>query len=558
MIQHRLADLVAAAIADASTELGVVAEIPPIELDRPKVKDFGDFSTNVALALAGRIGMKPRDVAEAIAAKIAADGDPVQKVDVAGPGFINLTLSPAWLHGTLAAIIADGEAFGRAPANGQRAQVEFVSANPTGPLTIGHARNAVIGDALARLLEAAGWSVEREYYFNDTGGQMDRFASSVEARLLQALGREATVPEDGYHGDYIAEIAADILATEGPGLADLPDDERFLRIQAEGSARALAGIKATLARFGVVFDTYFSEHELEAKGEIVAAVERLRGAGFIDDLDGAVWFRATEFGDDKDRVVIRSNGRHTYFGADCAYLIDKFARGYDHLIYVWGADHHGDIARVKGAATALGFAPEAVELLIYQFVAFLRGGEPVKMSKRAGTFVSLDELIDEVGTDAARFHLLQFSSDHAMNFDIDEVARQSMDNPVYYVQYAHARIGELLRKADAVGLKPQTTALNRLTEEAELDLLRELAELPEQISLAADLRAPHRLTHYVRGVAERFHRYYASGAKIVDVADPELSGARLALASATKQIIADVLGLVGVSAPEVMERLGDE
>ena len=559
MIEDQLSELVAAGVAAAAAANGWTADDRRVELERPRRKGFGDFSTNVALALASQVGAPPREVAEAIVANLP-EAPFLEKAEVAGPGFVNLFVTDDWLYDAIREILREGPAFGRAAANGQSVQVEFVSANPTGPLTIGHARNATIGDALARVLEFAGWRVEREYYFNDTGGQMDRFCASVEARYLQAVGREAEVPEDGYHGEYIAELARDILEIEGPGLADLPEEERFTRLRAEGAARSLEGIRQTLDRFGVRFDTYLSERELEEKGEIEAAIAKLREAGYVYDEEGAVWFRATAFGDDKDRVVIRSNGRHTYFGADCAYLIDKFSRGFDHLIYVWGADHHGDIPRVKGAAEGLGFDPAAVELLIYQFVAFLRGGEPVKMSKRAGTFVSLDELIDEVGTDAARFHLLTFSNDHAMNFDIEEVKEQSLDNPVYYVQYAHARIASVLRKAEATGIERAAApdhALALLVADAESDLMRELAELPEQVAAAAGLRAPHRLTHYVRGVADRFHRFYTE-CRIIDAAEPELSQARLQLAAAAKQVIGIVLELLGVSAPEVMERLDGE
>ena len=446
-----------------------------------------------------------------------------------------------------------------APPNGRRVQVEFVSANPTGPLHIGHARNAVLGDALARLFEAAGWTVEREYYFNDAGRQMDRFAESVEARYLQTLGREADVPEEGYHGEYLVAIAEDIRAEHGDALADLPPEERRAGLLAEGSRRVLAQIEATLGRFGVRFDVYFSEAELARKGEIDAAIERLRTAGYAYEAEGAVWFRSTEFGDDKDRVVIRSTGAHTYFGADCAYLIDKFSRGFDHVVYVWGADHHGDVKRVKGAAQALGIDPDAVEIVLYQFVSFMRNGEVVKMSKRSGSIVTLDELLDEVGVDAARFTLLTSSNDTAMNFDIDLVKRLSMDNPVYYVQYGHARIASILRKAETqgVGLRPiEEAELGLLTEEAELDLLRALAEAPAQIVAAADLRAPYRLTHAAQDIAGRFHRFYAEH-RVVDERAPGLTQARLWLCAGTKQTLGNLLALLGVSAPERMERADD-
>jgi arginyl-tRNA synthetase len=384
---------------------------------------------------------------------------------------------------------------------------------------------------------------------------MDRFGASVEASYLRALGRDASFPEDGYHGAYVDDIVADIVRVHGDALADLPPDERFVRLREEGADRAMASIRATLARFGVTFDTFVSEATLEAKGEIAQALDRLREAGALYERDGATWFRSTTYGDDKDRVVVRANGTHTYFGADCAYVIDKFARGFDHLIYVWGADHHGDVVRVKGAAEALGYDPGRVELLIYQFVSFLRGGEPVKMSKRAGTFVSLDELIDEVGTDAARFHLLGFSNDHAMTFDIDEVKRTSLDNPVYYVQYGHARISSILRKAEASGvaMRPVEEAdLSRLVHDAELDLLRALAEVPATIRHAAATRGPHRLTHAAQDVAARFHRFYTECRVVSD--DAELTQARLWLSASTRQVLAILLGLVGVSAPERMQR----
>jgi arginyl-tRNA synthetase len=555
LIEETLSGLVAQALASVSGSAGRSTEdLPPVEISRPRQKEHGDFSTNAALVLASSLGRNPREVAAEVVAALP-ESPTVCGVEIAGPGFINFRVTDAWLHDTLREIAAKGAAYGHMPRNGQRVQVEFVSANPTGPLTIGHARNAAIGDALARVLDAAGWDVEREYYFNDAGGQMDRFGASVEARYLELCGREAWVPEDGYQGDYVTDIARDIRDAYGDSLADLPDRERFERLRAEGASHAMESIRSTLSRFGVTFDVFFSEAELERKGEIEQAVERLRDAGYAYEADGAVWFRSTDLGDDKDRVVVRSNGAHTYFGADCAYLIDKFSRGFDHVIYVWGADHHGDVARVKGAARALGLDPDRVETLIYQFVSFLRGGEPVKMSKRAGTFVSLDELIDEVGTDAARFHLLMFSNDHAMNFDIEEVKRQSMENPVYYVQYGHARIASILRKATAQrigGAEIETTDLSVLATEPEIDLMKALSEVPAVLAAAAEFRAPHRLTHAAQDLAAKFHRFYTECRVVSD--DAALTEARLSLCRATKQVLAELLGLLGVSAPESMER----
>ncbi|MBI3648134.1 MAG: arginine--tRNA ligase [Actinobacteria bacterium] len=554
MIEERLLALIRAAVEAVGPSLGLEPPLPEPALSIPKQKEHGDFATNVAMVLASRSGGNPREIAAALVAALP-DADFVLKAEVAGPGFVNFSVTNEWLHDVLREVVRQGEGYGRATPAGKRVQVEFVSANPTGPLHIGHARNAALGDALARLFAFTGWEVEREYYFNDAGGQMDRFGASVEARYLQLLGREAEVPEDGYHGAYIEDLAREVLLKEGPALADLPPGERFARLREEGASRVLVWIGDTLARFGVTFDAYFSEASLAAKGEIALAAERLRQAGCAYEADDALWFRSTDFGDDKDRVIVRSNGEHTYFGADCAYLIDKLSRGFDHLVYVWGADHHGNVARVKGAARALGFSPDAVEMVIYQWVAFLRNGEPVPMSKRSGTFVSLDELIDEVGTDAARFTLLLHSNDQTMNFDIEVVKQQSLENPVYYVQYGHARIASILRKAAerGVALAPIDEAdLSLLTTEAELDLLKSLAEVPEVIRAAADLRAPHRLAHAVQEIAARFHRFYTDCRVVSE--DAELTQARLWLSFATKQVIANLLGLLGVSAPESMGR----
>jgi arginyl-tRNA synthetase len=555
VIEEALAAWLRAGAAAAAPALGVEGDLPEPEILAPKQKEHGDFATNLALALAARAGRPPREVAQAIVdALIPAPF--VRKVEVAGPGFINLFVTEDWLHDVLRQIVDQGESYGRRPEHALRAQVEFVSANPNGPLTIGHARNAAIGDTIARLLEAAGWRVERECYFNDTGGQMERFGASVEARYLQLLGRAAELPEDGYHGEYVTEYARDILEEVGAGLADLPPEERLVRLRDEGIASATASIRRTLDRFGVTMDSYFSESELARSGAIEDVVRRLRDAGYAYDADGAIWFRSTAFGDDKDRPLVRSNGRHTYFAADCAYLLEKFGRGLDHLVYVWGADHHGDVVRVQGAAQALGFDPGAVEIVIYQFVSFVRGGEPVKMSKRAGEFVTLDELIDEVGSDAARFTLLLLSSDHPMGFDIEAVKRRSMDNPVYYVQYGHARIASILRKAESAGVTRRPIAdvdLDVLVQDAEMDLLRGLADVPAVIDRAVELRAPHRLAHAAQDVAGRFHRFYTECRVVSD--DDDLTQARLWLCDATRRVLANLLRLLGVSAPERMERI---
>jgi arginyl-tRNA synthetase len=556
MIEERLTALVEEALAASADELGLRREdLPEVELSTPKQKEHGDFATNVALAVARRAGRTAREVAQVLDDHLPK-APFVERVEIAGPGFLNFFVTDEWLHDALREAARLGPAFGRREPIGRAVQVEFVSANPTGPLHIGHARNAVIGDAIAAVMEAAGWTVQREYYFNDAGRQMDLFGASVEARYLQRFGRDADVPDEGYHGSYITDVAEELAAALGDALVDLPAEARHARVLHEGAERILAGIEGTLERFGVRFDRFVHERELHASGGVEQAVERLRAGGHAYDADGAVWFRSTAFGDDKDRVLIRANGAPTYFAADCAYVWDKFGRGFDHLIYVWGADHHGDVVRVKGAAEAMGFDPDAVEIVLYQFVTLFRGGELVRMSKRAGDIVTLDELLDEVGVDATRFTLLSRSSDSPIDFDIELVKRQTMDNPVYYVQYGHARIASILRHAAERGveLRPIEDAdLSLLSTEAEVELLKAIAELPARIAEAAELRAPHRLTYFAQDLASRFHRFYTECRVVTE--DEALTQARLWLSSGAQLAIGNVLALLGVSAPEAMERV---
>jgi arginyl-tRNA synthetase len=559
MIQDTLSRRLADAATAAAPDLGLdAAEIPSPELLKPRQKDHGDWSTNIALVLAPRVGRPPRAVAETVAALIPKD-DLVRRVEVAGPGFINLFLSDRWLHDLLSEILERGPDFGRKEPNGQRVQVEFVSANPTGPLHVGTARNAALGDSLANVLEAAGFGVEREYYCNDTGTQMELLGESVEARYLELFGIQAEVPEGGYQGAYVRDLAEEIKREFGDRLLEEDPATRRQILTEEARRRVLAGIMATLARFGVRFDTLRTEAELVEGGKVAEAVERLRQAGYAYDADGAVWFRSTDFGDDKDRVLIRGTGEPTYFAKDCAYLLDKAARGFDRLVYVWGADHHGDVKRVLGAAQVLGIDPSRVQIVLYQLVSLYRGGEPVRMSKRTGDIVTLDELLDEVGPDAARYTLLTRSHDSALDFDIELVKRQTMDNPVYYVQYAHARVASLLRVASEQGLalQPWSDAdFATLQQESELDLLRKLGELPEVVATAAEALAPHRLTRFAEEAAAAFHRFYTECRVITD--DVRLTQARLWLATATKYVIAATLRLIGVSAPESMERIGGD
>ncbi|HEX5950152.1 MAG TPA: arginine--tRNA ligase [Actinomycetota bacterium] len=555
MIEERLIALVRMALAASAGELGLEGDPPPVELSTPKKKEHGDFATNAALALAGRVDRPPREVADVLVGHLP-EAAFLERVEIAGPGFVNFFVTDDWLHDTLRDAVRLGPAYGRGEPLGRSVQVEFVSANPTGPLHIGTARNAVIGDAIAAVMEAAGWTVGREYYFNDAGRQMDLFGASVEARYLQRFGRDVEIPDEGYHGAYIGVLADELAVTFGDALVDLPEEERHDRILHEGAQRILAQIERTLQRFGVRFDRFVHERELHESGEVQQAVARLRAGGHVYDADGAVWFRSTDFGDDKDRPLIRSNGAPTYFAADCAYVVDKFRRGFDHVIYVWGADHHGDVARVKGAAEAMGFDPGAVEIVLYQFVTLYRGGELVRMSKRAGDIITLDELLDEVGVDATRFTLLSRSNDSPMDFDIELVKRQTMDNPVYYVQYGHARIASILRHAAERGVALRTIGdadLSLLSTGAEVELLKAIAEVPAQVAEAAELRAPHRLTYFVQELASRFHRFYTECRVVTE--DEALTQARLWLCTGAKLAIANVLGLLGVSAPEEMERV---
>jgi arginyl-tRNA synthetase len=559
MIQDTLTRLLADAVSAAAPDLGLDrANVPTPELLKPRVKEHGDWSTNIALVLAAQVGRPPRAVAESVAARIPTD-DLILRVEVAGPGFINLFLSDRWLHDLLPEILERGPTYGRDQPNGKRVQVEFVSANPTGPLHVGTARNAALGDSLANVLEAAGYEVEREYYWNDTGTQMELLGASVEARYLELFGVEAEVPEGGYQGGYLRDLAEQIKRDLGDRLLEEDPVKRRQILTEEARRRMWDAIMQTLERFGVRFDTFKTEAELVESGEVAEAVERLRRAGYAYDAEGAVWFRSTDFGDDKDRVLIRRSGEPTYFAKDCAYLLDKAGRGFDRMVYVWGADHHGDVKRVLGAAQVLGIDPSRVQIVLYQLVSLYRGGEPVRMSKRTGDIIWLDELLDEVGPDAARYTLLTRSHDSALDFDIELVKRQSMDNPVYYVQYAHARVASLLRVASeqGVALRPWKDVNFALLEhQSELDLLRKLGELPEVVATAAEALVPHRLTRYAEEAAATFHHFYTECRVITD--DERLTQARLWLSTATKHVIAATLGLIGVSAPESMERIGGD
>jgi arginyl-tRNA synthetase len=555
-VQRDLAGLFRAALVRAAKagDLALDPEaIPEPALERPRQPEHGDWATNVALVLARAAKAPPRAVAEAMVAHLERP-DWVAAVEVAGPGFVNVRLDRRWFAGLVRRVLADQKSFGAVDlGRGERVNVEFISANPTGPLHVGNARLAPTGDALANLLAVTGHEVEREYYLNDAGSQLDLLGASVEAAHLELLGRPATPPPDGYRGDYVAELAADLRAEQGDALADLDPSERRARITEWSYQRMLKGIRRTLARLGVQFDVWFSERTLHQSGAIADTVAELRERGLVEDRDGAVWLRSSRFGDDKDRPLIRSSGVPTYLAADIAYYRDKRRRGADRLIFLWGADHHGYVPRMRAVVRAYGDPDGTAEFVIGQMVRLVRAGQPAKMSKRAGDIVTVDDLIDEVGKDAARYTMLRFSVDTPMEFDIEAVTRQSMDNPVYYVQYAHARLSSVFRQGEQVGFAPvpvEEADLELLDHPMEAALLRQLAAFEELVLLAARQRAPHRLTRYAEELAAAFHRFYGECRVLTD--DLALSSARWWLCQATRQVLGNTLALIGVDAPERM------
>jgi arginyl-tRNA synthetase len=525
---------------------------PPIEVERPANAEHGDFATNLAMKLARPYRRPPLELATLLAVKLVRDGaaegssSPIEAAEVAPPGFLNVRLRPTALEGIVDGILGEPDAWGHVePISARSVNVEFVSANPTGPLHIGNARGAFIGDLLSRVLEAGGQRVTREYYFNDVGGQIPNLGASVAA-----LRCGEPVPEDGYHGEYVEDLAHQV-PDDVWARATAPDADTagILGHWAAGLVRER--IEASLERLGVRFDVWTTEASLHEQGWVERAVERLRERGHVYEQDGAVWFRSTEFGDDKDRVIYRSNGQPTYFAADIGYVTEKFSRGFDHLIYIWGADHHGTVARVRNAAKAMGYDIDAVQMLLYSWVRFVRDGEEISMSKRAGEFITLDDLVSEVGVDAARWFFASRAATTAIDFDIELAKKQSNENPVYYVQYAHARIASILRKASEAGLAPATTVADTLGDGPEAALAREVVRLPEVVEDAVLAEETHGITAYATELATAFHAFYRD-ARVVDPDEPERSAARLALARATQVTLARTLGLLGISAPESM------
>jgi len=553
---EELKQIIESAVRSAAEKKGwEVPETFEVRLERPRQAGHGDWATNTAMQLAKVFGTKPRDLAESIIASLPKN-DIIANVEVAGPGFMNFKLASAWIAETIKNAIECGKDYGRIDAgHGRKVQIEFVSANPTGPLHMGHGRGAAVGDITASILSFAGWNVEREYYVNDAGLQMELLGKSAQARYFEALGRasEAPMPEDGYHGEYLEDIAKRFVEKYKDSLANKPLEETQELFTKETADIVLDMIKKDLDDFRVHFDVWFSEKSLYDQKAIDSALDALKARDYAYEQDGALWFRSTAFGDDKDRVLIRTNGVPTYFMSDVAYLKNKYDRGFEKLIYVWGADHHGYIPRIKSVNKAFGYADDALDVLLIQMVNLLRDGKPVQMSKRAGTIITLREIMDEVGTDATRFFFIMRRCDSTLDFDLELAKKATSENPVYYVQYAYARICSIYRQLEEPGIKlPEISELDvsKLTEQSESNLVKAISRLPEEIGKAAEELAPHRLAYYATEIAEAFHAFY-NDQKVIGQ-DEALMKSRLLLLEATRITLGNVLGLLGISAPEKM------
>jgi len=528
--------------------------MPEIVIEVPAHAEHGDFATNVAMQLAKPEKKAPRQIAEILVKDLASNTELLEKVEIAGPGFINFFIRKDLWRESLKSIVVAGDDYGKGTAgNGKKVQVEFVSANPTGPLHIGHGRGAATGDAVASILSAAGFEVIREYYINDAGNQMDTLGRSVYLRYRELLGKAIEFPENCYQGDYIKDIARDLVTKFGSRYLDAPEEESIPVFSRLGGDIILQGIKQDLEDFGVVHNTWFSEQTLFDSGKVAEAVSSMQQSGYIYENEGALWFRTTDFGDDKDRVVVRGNGVTTYFASDIAYHKEKFERGFDWVIDVWGADHHGYVPRLKGIVQGLGRSADDLKIILVQLVSLLRDGVPVAMSTRSGEFVTLKEVVDEVGRDAARYFFLMRRSDSQLDFDLELAKRQSTENPVYYVQYAHARICSIFETVTERGLVPADLTkipLGKLESSEEMSLIKLLGQFPEVVEGSALNFEPHRITYYLQELAGLFHSFYNKHRVIGE--DPELSAARLLLLKCTAQTLKNGLTLLGVSAPERM------
>lgn len=525
-------------------------ELPVVVLEVPPQKEFGDFATNFAMQAARSLRSNPRLIAQAVVDNL--DCAYIERTEIAGPGFINFYLKQDWVYSLLSNILEQGENYGTlTQEKPEKIQLEYVSANPTGPLHVGHGRGAAVGSTLANLMKAAGYDVTREYYINDAGNQVDNLAASVNARYLALMGVECEFPENGYHGADIIDTAKRIVKLYGDKFLQMEEEARLHEFKTLALKEKLAALREDLQSFNVDFDVWFSEKTLHDEGRIKKACDFLMERGYMYEKDGALWLKSTDYGDDKDRVVIRENGVPTYLAADIAYHRDKFERGFDHVINLWGADHHGYIVRMKAAVGSLGYKPEQLEVLILQMVSLYRNGELVKMSKRTGQSVTLNELIEEVGTDAARFFFIMRSIDSQLDFDLTLATEKSSDNPVYYVQYAGARICSILRQLEEEGVTAKPGApLTSLTAEVELDLIKKLGEYPELIAASAKERAPHRIPHYLYELASLFHSFY-NQCRVLGV-EPEVQQARLLLVVAVRHVLRHALNILGISAPERM------
>ncbi|AFM02419.1 arginyl-tRNA synthetase [Desulfitobacterium dehalogenans ATCC 51507] len=553
-------DMIYANLAKAAAEAQKTGELtfeslPNYVLEEPREKQHGDWATNLAMVLTKQARKAPRDIATILIKYLDTEGTFITSSEIAGPGFINFRLDPNWLTGVIPEVLNLEADYGKVNlGQGKKVQVEFVSANPTGLLHMGNARGAALGDSLASLLAMAGYEVSREFYINDAGNQIHNFALSLEARYLQLMGQDVPFPEGGYHGGDLIDTVKGLIEKVGNKYLNVEEDLRREFLVRYALEEKLTSIRETLTDMGVHYDCWFSEQSLHDSGFVKDTMEKLEQQGYIYEKEGAQWLKSTLFGDEKDEVVVRGNGTPTYFAADIAYHRNKFDRGFDRVINIWGADHHGHVARMKGAMSALGYDPENLQIILMQLVRLIQNGEVVRMSKRSGQYITLRELMDEVGKDAARFFFIMRDPDSTVEFDLDLAKAESSDNPVYYVQYAHARLCSILRQAAEQGYNtagiPQEGDLKRLQSNEERELLKKIAELPNEIEVAARLTEPHRLARYVLDLAGLFHSFYNSQRVLVD--EEGLREARLGLVRSTKQVLANVLGILGVTAPERM------
>jgi arginyl-tRNA synthetase len=561
LITKELARRIEGAFQEAKRagDLDSALDTPTVELELPRSKQHGDFASNVALALAKPAGLPPREVAARLLSRLAQGDGTVERIEIAGPGFLNFHLTPRWLHDALVEIEAKGNAYGRSnDRSGEKVLIEFVSANPTGPISVVNGRAAALGDSLGNLLAACGAEVSREFYVNDAlnSTQLDLMGDSLAARYLQQLGREASIPEEGYHGEYLADIARDLIAEAGDRYVDMPVHERSRAFRAIAAERMVEQQRADLEAFGVAFDRWFYESSLYQSGAVRESIREMTERGHTYEKEGALWLRTTELcGDDQDRVLVRSNEKETYVAADAAYHGDKFSRGFNRLIDIWGADHHGYVSRLKSGVAALGHDPDQCEIILTQMVMLMRGGIPVRGSKRAGDIIPLAELIEEIGRDAARYYFLLNSYETTATFDLEVARKQSNDNPVFYAQYGHARCCNVLRRAEElnVALKPAAeTNRSLLVHDKELELLRKLAGFPKEVNLAASMLAPHRLTALMREIGQALHQFYEECPALKEGVPPDLRDARLAVFNAARIVTRNLLALLGVTAPERM------